>query len=301
MKQDPNNCGFLTVAFGDSKYIQMAENLVISYINTCKGGPLEFTVIASARSNILFPDFVNWQVVDSPLFQMGLEFKLHLNKFSNKQFNIFIDCDSLIYADILPLFDRFNDNCILSPLVHAEKSGEWCGASVERVCSKMDLESLLEFNGGFYYFKDCQELNILFLIAQSMKKHYNALGFKMLGNSYNEEPLISLALSVSSYSQYLEDDGSVMSDLVGRVDFTGFSSLTSAPLIFNTKKNWLSYAYSPRIVHYGSGGTRNFSYIRDSWINRLVYSNVPGLLCKLVVVFLNAIYSFKKVLRANYV
>lgn len=299
MKKPLKDCGFLTVAYGEAKYIRMAENLVISYINTSKGMPAEFTVIASEHPRIKLPGFIKWQVVDSPLFNMGLEFKLYLHKLANKQKNIFIDCDSLVYSDITSLFERFDEDCILSPLVHSERSGEWCGASVEYVCSRMGLTSLLKFNGGFYYFKNCQQLERLLSTARDMKNYYSSLGFTMLGGSYNEEPLISLALSNSTYQHYMSDDGSIMSDLIGKIDFTSFSSLTSPPLIFNTTKSWLNPSYSPSIVHYGSAGSKNFIYIRDALVNKLIYYKTPPILCRVLIIVLNYAYLLKKQIRPH--
>ncbi|MDO3643056.1 hypothetical protein [Mucilaginibacter sp. L3T2-6] len=255
------NC-FFTYAAG-AKYLKLAFALARSY-KFHNGEKIPFAI--ASPSDFHLPSDLPWvkKIIPASWFTgKGLEFKLHLIDIAPTTYSIFIDADSLIYGNIESLFETFDKT---GPSVVGLKlnDGEWVDEDIASVCREYAVPYLIRYCGALYYIVKNDKGRAIFNYALDL---FNLpRKFQALGQTINEEPLLSVALSKYK-TEPLADDGNIWSDLVQFPYHERLNVFKRPPVFCNVSgkekhKPWLpDGSYSPLILHVGSG-----NYNRNPWL-----------------------------------
>ena len=188
--------GFVTIATGRKEYYVLARNLLLSYRFHTKS-PLPFAILCD-RGNPLTQDFDDVVIIDSPT--RSYTDKLRILDLSPYDESIFIDADSLAYADLNGLWDYFRDAPpfgLLGDVFPADTDQAWI--SLENTGVFQDkLKNLLICQGGIYYVRK-DGLTDFKNTVDYILKHYNEFKFKKFVNTLSDETVLTLACAVHGY------------------------------------------------------------------------------------------------------
>jgi hypothetical protein len=268
----------LTLATGKKLYVDMATNLVRSFIFWNKGTDITFYLATD------LPQFVPDDIKDSIKiielkpgeFGKGFSPKLHLDKLAPPGQTLFIDSDCLIYGDLLPAFDKFVGRKI-SVIGNYIATGEWFG-DVAAICKQFNIEHLPKFNGGVYYIENSPEASQVYETARTLELKYDDIGFVRLRNRPNDEVLMALAMQFSAQKP-IKDDGTILAEFVNfqsgiQSDLVkGMAKLYNTPFHANYQKNWPLTIAEPLIVHFLGHYNQVLPYTKEVSILRYISSN----------------------------
>jgi len=181
----------LTIATGKKSYFDMACAMARSVAITNPGLPvyivtdLPWTTPASLRHVHLIR--VNPEDLPS-----GFSAKLHLDRFLQTPFTLFIDADCLVVGSLEPAFRRFR-GLPVGVLGLPLETGEWCG-DIEKTRAKLNLPHVIMLNGGVYYLEQGRAVHEVLRRARELEADYDKLGFVRLRGQANEEILVSCSV-----------------------------------------------------------------------------------------------------------
>ena len=257
-----------TVVSGNSHYVKFAINLFRSLI--WQNGNSDFKYVLVTDLSVELPNDLNSvKVIQTPIktFNGGVSFKLWLDELARSPHSLFIDSDCLCFGNMQPVFERFRGKPV-SVVGFDVSRGEWCGPKTEDICKTFRLKSIPRFNGGLYYIEKGAEAGRVFEKARNLASEYDRLGFGRHRGSFNEEPLISIAMATYNQSVVL-DDGTIMSDTASCITGYEIDVIKGTCRLTNPKpeqprnKWWYSFRhYSPAIVHFG-GEVSGYRYRRE--------------------------------------
>jgi hypothetical protein len=245
----------LTLATGKKLYVDMATNLVRSFIFWNKGTHITFYLATDLPQFV--PDDIKASIKIIELkpdeFGKGFSPKLHLDKLAPTGQTLFIDSDCLIYGDLRPVFDKFKD-CKVSVIGNYISTGEWFG-DVAAICKQFNIEHMPKFNGGIYYLENGPEAALVYETARSLELKYDDIGFLRLRNRPNDEVLMALAIQLSAQKP-IEDDGTILAEFINfqsgiQSDLVkGVARLYNKPTHPNYQEDWPLTIAKPLIVHF---------------------------------------------------
>lgn len=272
----------LTLATGKKLYVDMATNLVRSFIFWNKGTDIIFYLATDQPQ--LIPDdikgFIKLIELKPGEYGKGFSPKLHLDKLAPAGQTLFIDSDCLIYGDLLPVFDKFQDHKV-SVIGNYIATGEWFG-DVAAICKQFNIAHLPKFNGGVYYIENGPETARVYETARMLELKYDDIGFVRLRNRPNDEVLMALAMQLSA-EKPIADDGTILAEFVNfqsgiKSDLVkGMATLYNTPTHPNYQKNWPLLSSKPLIVHFLGHYNQVLPYIKEVNILRYISSNKYGI------------------------
>jgi hypothetical protein len=181
--------GFLTVATGPRKYIDIAINLANSLELT--NNHVKRAIITDSTDSRLKQHFH----IVIPLKESinGFQLKVKSYYYTPFQKTIFIDADSLVIRNVDHLWKAFNGNpvTVLGKKVY---SGRLLDVDVESLCVKLGLEYMLTFNGGVYYFEKSAKADEVFAYTEYIIANYDALGLYKHHGNIADEGVMSVAM-----------------------------------------------------------------------------------------------------------
>lgn len=272
--------GILTIATGKRQFIHMAKMLAISL-------KLNYPVLQRAIvTDSEDPELTELYDIIIPADMgkgNGYIQKLNMYDYSPFDETIFIDADSMVVQPFDFLWDAFK-SCDVSVIGFKKDSGVHFGASIESICNNFKIEDILIFNGGLYYFKKNNTSKSVFERAKGLIGEYDQLGFaKVRGTSINEEPLLSVAMSIYKMEP-IHDGWKGMYMASGNIGGITIDVLTGK---CKFKKNGV--LVNPAIMHYGGTSYEKFYYQREAIKLKLVY--IYKLPKKITSILVNALFN----------
>ncbi|HET8964388.1 MAG TPA: hypothetical protein VFM99_10835, partial [Chitinophagales bacterium] len=156
--------------------------------------------------------------------------------------------------------------------------GKLFGAEIKEVKKKLHLNYMISFNGGVYYFKNTEKTKEIFNKAKELIDQYSLLGIELMRGEKNEEPLFSIAMSISNEAP-VDDQGEGMYTPMGQAGVFKMDSLKGQCEFYKHGRK-----VSPAIMHFGGGYPEAFHYRREVCKIKLVYKyRLPKLPVSLIV------------------
>jgi hypothetical protein len=252
--------GVITLAFGAPKYVDMAKDLARSMaLNSPRVTRAIATDSRDPELNDLFHHIC--QVPNEVLRAKGLESKLFLDRVSPFEETFFLDSDTLVFAELDDLWDRFTGRSF-APVGKTQLQSDWF-ADPKRIQQEFGFEKFASFNGGLYYFRRDDLSAKIFDTARQLRDRYDELGMARLSGGISEEPIYCLAMSMNRLAPVSKDQGPVMSVVRGKAVLdvlTGKRLVTLADgtvvephvVHFCSRRSWYGYrreCYRLRAAH----------------------------------------------------
>ncbi|WP_207422794.1 hypothetical protein [Desertivirga brevis] len=262
---------FFTVAYG-KKFLALAFALARSY-KLHNGVDIPFFIVS--KEDFKLPYDLAWvqkKIIEKKIFGEGLEYKLKLATISPTEKSIFIDADSLIYDSIDSFFNNFSNISINVSGIKITK-GIWVDLDADETIRNYQLPYLIRYCGALYFINKSEKS---FEIQDNLQLILANSGFQNHKHGFNEEPIMSIALSKMGVTP-IEDDGSLWGDLVHFESEKVFNIFKGRPTLLNAKykpnfKFWIKEGnYSPAIIHMGSGIYNKNPWVFDSIRLKLHY------------------------------
>lgn len=267
--------GFVTIATGDEHFYHIASNLLLSYRLRCDD-PMPFAIICD-REN----DFTKGFDVVVPLQEPTCSYldKLALPNLAPFDETIFIDADSLAYADLNDFWEVFRDASDFSAFgADFPTSYPHAWFKIEDVGDfASEISSIPDFIGGVYFVRKSEELEKFARTCQLILSRYDRFVFRQFDNPA-DEPIFALAMAVHGFrtaggrslpvcfyphAEHFEADM-----LSGRVRYDS---------IYSRDKGIVEGAY---LVHWGSGNTGRPCYLfQERLLSALANGESPGRCC----------------------
>ncbi|UKT64389.1 hypothetical protein [Pedobacter mucosus] len=274
----PKQFSVVTIAVGKTYYLNLAKNLLLSFLKWNSNNEIEFLLVTD--NSDFFNEFCNIKKVEIKNIEVLDEDKSFTSKFLLYNHvaateNLFIDCDCIIYSDLTSVFKKFEKEDF-SVIGRKLQTGNFF-CDIEQLLVKLNLSYFPKFVGSVYYFKNNEMAKAIFEMAINLKAKYDELGFIRLRGKENEEPLFAAAMA-NFNQQPIDDDGSIKADAMF---FTNFKCnvITGTAILEN--KNLSDNGYQspkiskPAIVHYNDRYTELANYLADQVRLR---SHLPQLL-----------------------
>lgn len=185
--------GFVTIATGNEKYYELAQNLVLSY-RKFASDDTPFALICDRRGPQTEP-FDQVIVVENP--NCSYMDKLLLYRYSPYDETIFIDSDSLILADLGELWKDFSDADDVScygctyPLESDKAWFSYDGTGKY----KSVIKYLVGLHGGLYYFRKSNRCDAIFETAIELASQYHQYAFSHFEKPA-DEPVMAMSLAI---------------------------------------------------------------------------------------------------------
>ncbi|MEJ8801769.1 hypothetical protein [Pontibacter sp. H249] len=253
--------GIITIATGNKRYLEMAKNLAKSL--TLNMPSVSKAVITDSIDHE-FHSYYDFVIPVDKGKGNGIIQKLYIYDYSPFDETIFIDVDCLVVREFNFLWTLFQNEDV-SVIGRKVFSGKIWGSTIENFKAKLNIEYLLSFNGGVYYFKKNKIAEQVFNKAKTLVTSYDELGIDRHRGGINEEPLMSLAMGIFRMNS-IDDErlgmytpvnlkGTINIDVLkGKCEFVKGDTLVS-----------------PAIMHFGGGYPEAFHYRRESRKIDLVY------------------------------
>jgi hypothetical protein len=275
--------GIITIATGHKRYIDMAKMLAISLIRT---NPDIKRAVISDATEYEFKGLYDIFIPYDNNYGSGLRQKLYLDKYSPFDETLFIDADCLVVKPLQQMLAICNKHSFVV-FGGQINTGEWY-MDVAAMCRHFKLPSIPLFNGGTYYFNNKAVAEDIYDKARNLADDYEALGFKKMNGSINEEPLVAVAMALNNVDA-VDDKGIGMRTPIG----------INGPLNIDTFKQECYFdkegeIVSPAILHFAGSYSIAFHYRRETarlkLIRQLSFVS-PSLVSFLVGLYYNIGYS----------
>jgi len=249
----------------------MAVNLARSFIWWHPDSDIAFFIATDQQKYI--PDDIEPKIKVINLtpgeYGNGFTPKLNLDKLAPSGKTLFIDSDCLIFADLSPVFEKFNGHSV-SVIGGYISSGDWFG-DIAAICKKFKVNHLPKFNGGVYYINNDNKAKQVYETARELEKQYDDIGFTRFRNHPADEMLMALAMQLNGQTPII-DDGTIMSDMqacAGKYSvntITGERELTNPPPPSPLHSNWYPFQkVSPIVVHFLGHHTQHYPYKKEAY------------------------------------
>ena len=245
--------GFVTIATGDEKYRQMAVNLLHSY-KKYTANPYPFAVITD-KTDEYTAEFDDVVVIDDARYTY-LD-KLTLWRDTPYDETIFIDSDTLAYADLNHWWDELEDAddfSVFGKCLDISSDKGWfyydgIGKFQETV------EFIPEFCGGVYFLRKTEKCRKVFELAKYFEEHFYEYAFHKLYTKPADEPVFALAMAAEN-CRPVDYEATIVNPVVKRL-----KTDTDKPLA--EYKRFRGETYTGSIVHWSTFKTDLAYYKRE--------------------------------------
>ncbi|MEO8884773.1 MAG: hypothetical protein ABI367_01845 [Mucilaginibacter sp.] len=278
----------ITFATNKQSYVQFAFNctrsiLLHNDISIFIVSNLNFTIPEALKNNVFIVPARQEHVA------LGIGMKLHIDKYLQTPYSLFIDSDCMVYGSLAPVFEAAGNNDI-TVAGNITAAQNWCGnEQAETIKQHFGLTELIRYNGGLYYLKKSAHTTRMFDKARAIGEKYDEYGFSRINNKWiNEEAPISIAITLN-HQHPMPDNGQFMTDLFtnSRPDtlnvLTGAIQLKNPPLPSGKHRPWYPVAYSPIILHFGGSSINSYPYNSQIALLKLNDMGLPLWLSSFIV------------------
>jgi hypothetical protein len=246
--------GFLTIAQGADKYILMAKNL--GYSLKISNPNVKRAVVTDSDDVELHKIYHIVIPIDKSV-GVGVQQKLQMFDYSPFERTIFIDCDCIVIRELDFLWRNFFGSSVNVIGSKFDNYTHW-GINVAGLKAKIDINYLIRFNGGLYYFVKDSVAAQIFQTAQDLLVTYTDLGIDGFRGGINEEPLMSIAMSRAGIAP-LDDEGRGMYTPIGLKGGFHIDSLTGICKFYKEQS-----FVEPAVVHFCGDFSKQFHYLRET-------------------------------------
>lgn len=117
---------------------------------------------------------------------------------------LFIDGDCLALRNPNQIFDELQDCDFAVQGKWLRQIGNWYG-DIDRVMSRLNLEQIPKFSGGFLYYRRTDKAKQLIQRIMELQERYDELGLQRNGGKVVDEVCISLAMAESGIGTVVPD------------------------------------------------------------------------------------------------
>jgi len=187
--------GVLTLAFGASKFIEMAKSLGRSLQ---LHDPLLPRAVVTDSSDPGLKNLYTEIIPYHPEYGTNVRQKVMLDRYSPYQETLFVDSDCLAVRGLDSFWQAFQSSEFGACGGRTLRSGEVdIYLDVEFFLRHFNLESLAKFNGGIYYFKKSPSALAVFETARDIMFRFENNGFKSFrGDGPCDEAIYSVAMAI---------------------------------------------------------------------------------------------------------
>ncbi len=292
---NPREYSVLIFATNKLSYLQLAFNcarsvLLFNDISICIVSNLIATIPNDLKKSVKLIPLLSEHT------NLGIDIKLHVDKYLQSTYTLLIDSDCICYDSLDKVFDACAGMhvAVAGNIVPAES---WCGKEqASTIKQHFGLDQLIRYNGGLYFFKKSGLTESIFEKAREIAEKYDEYGFTRIQNKWiNEEGPISIAMMLNGQKP-LADDGRYMTDL-----FTdhrpllnvlkGKRLLKNQPEFAARHRPWYTSQYAPVILHFGGTSLNTYPYNSQIILLKLNNLKLPvWLSTALVNTFINTPY-----------
>ena len=264
--------GFVTIATGADNFYKIAANLLRSYRYFTED-PYPFAIICD-RTNEYTELFDKIIIMEDP--DRSYADKLRLPDYLPFDETIFIDADCLVYKDINCFWEAFagaDDFSAFGQNFPLDYPYGWfkredAGSYKDRV------NYIPDFIGGVYYLRKTENLEQFSEIVKDIAATYHDYTFRQV-REIADEPVYALAIAVSNFKTVDENTP----DICFYPHNTFFESdITKGKVKYKSRymesRGLIPEAY---MVHWGSGNTRQYTYLAEAYrLNRICSGKPVG-------------------------
>lgn len=248
--------GYLVIAFGPDRYIDMAIALGRSLMLHDPDRPR--ALVTDSHRPELERVFTHLIPFDPSLGSDVVQ-KMQLDTYSPFEQTMFIDSDSLVVRPVDHIWEGFAGKTFGAVgHVYLSRGDSDYFLNVDKTLSAFDVERLPKFNGGVYYFERSDRTTAFFEYARSLIARYDEVSDKAFRGVPGDESLYSIAMAVH---------GIDLVDFGERGMFTLLGSSGRVTLdIFGRKSHFVKEGrvVRPDIIHFAGRWSRTFTYARES-------------------------------------
>lgn len=271
----PISRAVITIAVGKPVYLEYASNLARSFRHWHPQGDIEFHLVTDQQGEFDADlAFVRLHRTEPGSIGRSFTSKLHMDRFLVCDETLFIDADCLCVGHLGPVFEKFAGRTF-SLVGRKMTSGEHFG-DIEERCRKVGVPWTVKFVGSVYFLRRGDRCTEILAFARGLEARYEELGLTRLRGSYNEEPLLGLAMG-NFGEEPVAEDGTVKADLMfygarPKVDvYRGLADLRNRPGSPKPYPEWqMPDAVMPRIVHFNANWAESPPYTSEATRMRLV-------------------------------
>jgi len=268
--------GFLTIAYGNPRYLQMAKGMARSM--RFHSGVVKLAVVTDAEDADLRELFDN-VVPFNPAFGSGVAQKLHVDRYSPYDQTLFVDSDSLAFSDPELLWEMFRDSSGFGVKGWSYLTAEDSHYAIDDMGKALEacaVGRLGAFNSGLFYFDRTVQAQKVFSTAREIADRGGEIGLKEFKNSpCADEPVFALALEMNSIPMLPWDAGRAMCTATAD-DIQGLEAID----VFTGHCALIRYQTltEPVILHFHLNAQTCFPYARELWRLRLGVRGGRGIL-----------------------
>ena len=251
--------GFLTIAYGSSRYVRMAKGLARSMRFHNPAVSLAVVTDSGDRELRALFDFV---IPLDESYGTGVSQKLHVDRYTPYDETLFVDSDCLAFADPESLWPGYRG-------AFGVKGWSYLGANdthygvddMAKLLAQCGIGRLGAFNSGLFYFDRSPAARKVFETAREISRRPRELGLKSFKNSpCADEPVFALALELNGIALLPWDGGRAMCTATAD-DLQGLESIN----VFTGRCRLIRYGTvtEPVILHFHFQAQEAFPYLRE--------------------------------------
>lgn len=255
--------GYITVAFGPQKYIELARTLIRSIKRIDPNRPV---ALVTDRSADAVPEADDVIPLRSDIGDTLLH-KMHLDLYSPYDETMFIDADCVLVRDPDGLW-ALTDGHSFGMLGSEQYEGEWFGADIADIRKKLQLDGALpKFNSGQFTWKRSDLASEVFRRARETWPRYRDLGFGAFRSDLYEadEPLIAIGMALSGVRPVPASTEAMFTPAGAKKRVR--LSLYRGVCTFDKPGHGM---VNPRVAHFGGSSRLSFVYARETLFLRYV-------------------------------
>ena len=254
--------GYLTLATGADKYLQMAVNLALSIKLNDPSRPICLVHDKAIKPTALLEKaFDRFVLLPEQEDYVGCLNKIRLYEASPFAATLYVDSDCYVVKNDM---DRHWARFSGQPFNLAgtkRTSGRWYHFDIADICSRLHLPYVVEMNSGVFYFERTERAEAFFhRVNKLFREERNLLGFAHQGrfDQFADEPFIGTTMGIEKVEpiSYVPEEGSIMVTTLGarhcRFDPTTHESVLDKPTGFVIPRIWAKswQPHSPSIAHF---------------------------------------------------
>ena len=250
--------GVITLAFGVTKYIEMAKTLARSL--ELHSPHLPRAIVTDCTDDGELLELFDVVIAYDQSLGSNVRQKLFLDRYSPYSKTLFVDSDSIVSSDIDFIFRELDGVDFTVPgedfLVMGQKDPFF---DVDIVLKHYGFASIPNFNGGLYYFEKGQISTAVFGSARDILDQRHELGlFDFRGDGPADEPIMAIAMKLHGREMF-QDHGTMMRTPIGLRGALDIDVISGK----NTFQKH-SKVVSPAVIHFAAQWNEHPIYYREA-------------------------------------
>lgn len=190
--------GYLILAMGTRRYLDMARNLAMSLKLLDPSRPI--CLVHDSNMPLLNTDadlFDHTAILEQEPELVGCTNKIRLFECSPYQRTMYVDADCLLVKKGIDFYwESFRGN-YFNMTGEKTTTGKWYNIDIADVCSSLGINYVVKMNSGIFYFEKTDKARNFFLFMQEMHHHnrsYIGTLHRGIDGQYADEPFFGVAM-----------------------------------------------------------------------------------------------------------